>query len=86
MSERLMGELGLTSYVEVDVLLWASESETEEQARELISEMSDGALSYLRLGAEKVVRFVLVEQGNRHRLSFGVCSGEKEECGEQART
>ena len=63
----ITGERTMTDFIEAQVLLLASEPETEEQARELIKAMPDGGLRYLRRGAGNVVRFVLVEQGNRAR-------------------
>jgi len=59
----------MPDFIETQVLLFASEPETEEQARELIKAMPDFALRYLQQGAENVVRFVLVEQGDRIKRS-----------------
>ena len=54
-----------TSCVESNALLLALEPETEQQAKELVAEMSDGALEYLLKGAQKLLLLVLLERGNR---------------------
>ena len=67
---------GPTDYIESNTLLFACEPETYKRAGELIAEMSNDALLDLRQGAERLLMFIRIEQGNRARQEQYECKGE----------